>query len=141
MGLPRGVDHFLLLLLGQLGQLINVLPLVRAVWHAERETELKLRQHSPAEEVLLDEDEAREWLVSVNVAELEVELQIAQLEEGTRELVLQRAHIHRQCPLCFLLAGEVVDHLVRLGRNVHQLVPRVVVAHAVLAEADMIVVC
>ena len=61
------VNHFLLLLLAEFWQLVHVLPLVGAFRHAEREVELKLRQDLSAEEVLFDQCQVGQWLVSVHV--------------------------------------------------------------------------
>lgn len=40
--LVRCIHHLLLLLLAQLGQLVHILPLIRALRHTEWEAELKL---------------------------------------------------------------------------------------------------
>ena len=86
--LERSIYHFLLLFLSQLRQLINVLPGVHAVWHAEGEIEFELRQNLSTEEMLFDQCQLLEWLVSVDVGELEIKLEVAQLEECAGEFVL-----------------------------------------------------
>ena len=53
------VYHFLLQLGAQLRQLVDVLPLVGALGHAEGEVEFELRQDLPAEEVLFDQRQVR----------------------------------------------------------------------------------
>lgn len=82
------VDHLLLLLLGEFGQFVYILPLVCGFWHAEGEVEFELRQDLSAEEMLLDQSQLLQGLVSVYIRKLQVQFQVAQLEERPRELVL-----------------------------------------------------
>ena len=79
------INHFLLQLWAQLGQLVNILPLVGALRHAEWEIEFELGEDLSAEEVLFDQGQVRKRLVSVHVRELQVQLQVPQLEERSWE--------------------------------------------------------
>ena len=106
------VNHFLLLLLAECRQLVHVLPLVRGLRNAEGEVEFELRQDLPAEEMLFDQSQLLQWLVPVYIRELEVQLQVAQLEECSREFVLQRSHFHSQLTILFHLTSEVILHFV-----------------------------
>ena len=49
------VNHFLLLLLTEFGQLVHILPLVCGFWNAEGEVEFELRQDLSAEEMLFNQ--------------------------------------------------------------------------------------
>ena len=89
------INHFLLQLWAQLGQLVNILPLVGALRHAEWEIEFELGEDLSAEEVLFDQGQVRQWLVTVNIRELQVQFKVSQLEESSWELVLQDSHVHR----------------------------------------------
>ena len=64
------VNHFLLLLLTEFWQLVYVLPLVCGFRNAEGEVEFELRQDLSAEEMLFDQSQLLQWLVSVYVREL-----------------------------------------------------------------------
>ena len=79
------INHFLLQLWAQLGQLVNILPLIGALRHAEWEIEFELGQDLSAEEVLFDQGQVRKRLVSVHVRELQVQLEVPQLEERSWE--------------------------------------------------------
>jgi len=79
------INHFLLQLWAQLGQLVNILPLVGALRHAEWEIEFELGEDLSAEEVLFDQGQVRKRLVSVHVRELQVQLEVPQLEERSWE--------------------------------------------------------
>ena len=79
------INHFLLQLWAQLGQLVNILPLVGALRHAEWEIEFELGEDLSAEEVLFDQGQVRKRLVSVHVRELQVQLEVPQLEECSWE--------------------------------------------------------
>ena len=79
------INHFLLQLWAQLGQLVNILPLVGALRHAEWEIEFELGEDLSAEEVLFDQGQVRKRLVSVHVRELQVKLEVPQLEERSWE--------------------------------------------------------
>ena len=79
------INHFLLQLWAQLGQLVNILPLVGALRHAEWEIEFELGEDLSAEEVLFDQGQVRKRLVSVHVRELQVQLEVPQLEESSWE--------------------------------------------------------
>ena len=89
------VDHFLLLVRAEIWQLVYILPLVCGFWHAEGEIEFELGHNLSAEEMLLDQSQLLQRLVSVYICEFQVQLQVAQLEERPGELVLQYAHVHR----------------------------------------------
>ena len=75
------VDHLLLLLLGEFRQFVYILPLVCGFWNAEGEVEFELRQDLSAEEMLLDQSQLLQGLVSVYIRELQVQFQVVQLEE------------------------------------------------------------
>ena len=79
------INHLLLQLWAQLGQLVNILPLVGALRHAEWEIEFELGEDLSAEEVLFDQGQVRKRLVSVHVRELQVQLEVPQLEERSWE--------------------------------------------------------
>ena len=79
------INHFLLEFWAQLGQLVNILPLVGALRHAEWEIEFELGEDLSAEEVLFDQGQVRKRLVSVHVRELQVQLEVPQLEERSWE--------------------------------------------------------
>ena len=64
------VNHFLLLLLTEFWQLVYVLPLVCGFRNAEGEVEFELRQDLSAEEMLFDQSQLLQWLVSVYIREL-----------------------------------------------------------------------
>lgn len=81
LGLEGRVDHLLLLLLGELRQFVHILPLVCGFWNAEGEVEFELRQDLSAEEMLLDQSQLLQRLVSVYIRELQIQFQVAQLEE------------------------------------------------------------
>ena len=83
--LVGGINHFLLQLWAQLGQLVNILPLVGALRHAEWEIEFELGEDLSAEEVLFDQGQVRKRLVSVHVRELQVQVKVPQLEERSWE--------------------------------------------------------
>ena len=61
------VDHLLLLLRAELWQLVYILPLVCRFWHAKGEVEFELRQDLSAEEMLLDQSQLLQRLVSVYI--------------------------------------------------------------------------
>ena len=88
LGFERRIDHFLLLLLGKLGQFVHVLPLVCGFRNAEGEVEFELRQDLSAEEMLFDQSQLLQWLVSIHIRKLQIQLQVAQHEEGAWKLVL-----------------------------------------------------
>ena len=79
------INHFLLEFWAQLGQLVNILPLIGALRHAEWEIEFELGEDLSAEEVLFDQGQVRKRLVSVHVRELQVQLEVPQLEERSWE--------------------------------------------------------
>ena len=87
VGLKRRIDHLLLLLFTELGQLVNILPSVGALGHTEGEVELELGEHLPAEEVLFDKGQVCQRLVPIHIRKLKVQLKVAQLEESPRERV------------------------------------------------------
>ena len=70
LGLEGRVNHFLLLLLAEHGQLVHVLPVVGRVRHAEGEVEFELRQDLSAEEVLLNQRQLLQRLVLIHVGKL-----------------------------------------------------------------------
>ena len=70
------VNHFLLLLLTEFWQLVYVLPLVCGSRNAEGEVEFELGQDLSAEEMLFDQGQLLQWLVSVYIRKLQVQLQV-----------------------------------------------------------------
>ena len=70
------VNHFLLLLLTKLWQLVYVLPLVCRFRNAEGEVEFELRQDLSAEEMLFDQSQLLQRLVAVYIRKLQVQLQV-----------------------------------------------------------------
>ena len=70
------VNHFLLLLLTEFWQLVDVLPLVCGSRNAEGEVEFELRQDLSAEEMLFDQGQLLQRLVSVYIRKLQVQLQV-----------------------------------------------------------------
>ena len=135
MSLVRCVYHLLLTLLTELRELVNILPLVGAIRHAEGEVEFELGKDFSAEEVFLDQSQVRQRLITIHISELQVELQVPQLEKGPGERVLQYSHIHRQTSAILHLPREVVHLLVLLSRDLQQLRAGIEITDAVLAES------
>ena len=77
LGLEWRIDHFLLLFLWKLGQFVHVLPLVCGVGNAEGEVEFELRQDLSAEEMLFDQSQLLQRLVSIHIRKLQIQLQVS----------------------------------------------------------------
>ena len=76
------VDHLLLLLLGQLWELIDILPCVRASWNADWECEDELGNDLVPEKVFLDQNQFFKRLVFLYAVECQVQLQVLEHEES-----------------------------------------------------------
>lgn len=90
--------------------------------------------------MFFDQHQLLKWLVTVNVTELQVELQVPQLEELPREVVLEHSHVHRKTTYFFMLAREVIHLFVLLRSHVQQLRAIVVITDGVFTESNVPIV-
>ena len=90
LGFPGVVHHVLLLLLGQLGQVVDELAVVLAAWHAERELELEVYQQPVPEVVSLHQHQVFHGLIAHHI-ELQFQTEHFVVEELGAEVVLDGA--------------------------------------------------
>ena len=121
-------------------KLIDILPGIRTLGHAEREFEFELRKDLPAEEVLLNESHVLQWLVTVYIHKFKIEFQVAEVEEGAREFVLKNTHVHCKGTITLHLTSEIILHFVSCRVNMEELSPGIVVTDTVFAEAHHVVI-
>ena len=61
------------------------MPSIHTVGHAEGEIEFELREYLAAEEMFFYQRQLLKWLVSVDISELKIKFEVAQVEKGAGE--------------------------------------------------------